>query len=339
MASTAAVDLPRSAHLLHSHAMEWARAGVTADDFLGRDLPVPEAVLQPLLQTLREHVVPPDRNVGTRTVRGLLDTPFPAGPTPDRWGQPQTLETRALDLAIALIALSVGSPFAWAGQQGGRLVHDIVPTRGFETMQVGASSQAPLEWHTEDAFHPERAHIIVLACLRNPDHVGSRVASIRDADLGDADLDMLRRTDAQILPDDSYHGSWPPNGTEPARGEAGAGPGVATVWDAGDGPFVRFDPAYTRFLAEDPEFRAAYDRLGASLERASATVDIGPGDVLLIDNDLVVHGRAAFTPRYDGTDRWLKRILLHLDRQRPAADARAEHWYDRPILTASAGKR
>ena len=193
-----------------------------------------------------------------------------------------------------MIALAVGRPFGWAGQQGGRLVHDIVPTRGCETMQVGAASQAPLEWHTEDAFHPQRAHIIILTCLRNPDHVGSRVASIRDLDLADAELDLLHHADTLILPDDSYAASRPGPGTWP---------GIATVWDADDGPCVRFDPAYTQFRTEDPDFLAAYNALAASLEPASATVDIGPGDVLLIDNDLVVHGRAAFTPRYDGTDR------------------------------------
>ncbi len=324
MAGIAAVDLPRSAQRLHSCAMEWARAGLTANDFLGNDLPVPEAVLK----ALREHIEPPARDAGTRTVRGLLDPLLPAGPTPPRWGEPQSVQTRGLDLAIAMIALAVGRPFGWAGQQDGHLVHDIVPTRGYETMQVGAASQTPLEWHTEDAFHPERAHVIMLTCLRNPDRIGSRVASIRHVDLTDAELDLLRRADTRILPDDSYAGSWP----EAGDGTAGADswPGIATVWDAADGPCLRFDPAYTEFRTKDPKFLGAYEALTASLERASTTVDIDPGDILLIDNDLVVHGRAAFTPRYDGTDRWLKRILVHLDRVRPA-EARAERWYDQPI--------
>lgn len=319
MVGTAAVDLTQSAQRLHSCAMEWAEAGRTADDFLRRPVPLPE----PLLAALREHVMPPDRDVGTRAVRGLLEPFLPVEPTPARWGQPQSLPTRAIDIAIAAIAHALGSPFGWAGQQSGRLVHDIVPTRGYEEMQVGASSQVPLEWHTEDAFHPRRAHIVVLACMRNPGGIGSRVASIRDVDLTDAELDLLRRADTRILPDDSYPGSWPADED---------GPGSATVWDDEDGPCLRYDPAYTRFLSDDPAFRAAYDKLGASLERASVTVGLGPGDVLLIDNDLLAHGRKPFTPRYDGTDRWLKRILLHLDRARPADHAR-ELPFDQPILT------
>jgi L-asparagine oxygenase len=36
-----------------------------------------------------------------------------------------------------------------------------------------------------------------------------------------------------------------------------------------------------------------------------------------------VHGRVAFTPRYDGYDRWLHRVFVHLDhrRSRPARPA------------------
>jgi L-asparagine oxygenase len=35
--------------------------------------------------------------------------------------------------------------------------------------------------------------------------------------------------------------------------------------------------------------------------------------LLIIDNRRAVHGRTAFTPRYDGRDRWLKRAYLVSD--------------------------
>jgi alpha-ketoglutarate-dependent taurine dioxygenase len=37
---------------------------------------------------------------------------------------------------------------------------------------------------------------------------------------------------------------------------------------------------------------------------------LADGDLLVIDNDRAVHGRTPFIPRYDGTDRWLKRALV-----------------------------
>ena len=42
-------------------------------------------------------------------------------------------------------------------------------------------------------------------------------------------------------------------------------------------------------------------------------VPLQPGDCIFIDNYRVVHGRNAFKARYDGTDRWLKRINLTRD--------------------------
>jgi alpha-ketoglutarate-dependent taurine dioxygenase len=34
------------------------------------------------------------------------------------------------------------------------------------------------------------------------------------------------------------------------------------------------------------------------------------GDLMLINNNTAVHGRKPFIARYDGTDRWLKRVLI-----------------------------
>jgi L-asparagine oxygenase len=34
------------------------------------------------------------------------------------------------------------------------------------------------------------------------------------------------------------------------------------------------------------------------------------GDLLIIDNNKTIHGRKPFQPRYDGTDRWVQRMLV-----------------------------
>jgi alpha-ketoglutarate-dependent taurine dioxygenase len=34
------------------------------------------------------------------------------------------------------------------------------------------------------------------------------------------------------------------------------------------------------------------------------------GDLLVIDNNKTIHGRKPFQARYDGTDRWVQRILV-----------------------------
>jgi len=38
-----------------------------------------------------------------------------------------------------------------------------------------------------------------------------------------------------------------------------------------------------------------------------------PGDLLIINNRKVMHGRSEFIPRYDGQDRWLQRVYVTND--------------------------
>ena len=56
-------------------------------------------------------------------------------------------------------------------------------------------------------------------------------------------------------------------------------------------------------------------------------VRLQPGDIAFIDNYRAVHGRESFRARYDGTDRWLKRLNITRNLRgsrawRPAADHR-----------------
>ncbi|MGW3067931.1 TauD/TfdA family dioxygenase, partial [Streptomyces sp. NPDC001130] len=77
--------------------------------------------------------------------------------------------------------------------------------------------------------------------------------------------------------------------------------------------------------------------LSDELARVSVAVSLSPGEVLVVDNDLVVHGRVPFRARYDGTDRWLKRASVRVPgrRTRPPAEA-SEHGYGQAALEAYA---
>ena len=310
-------DLVRAARTL-------AAGGATGDTVLsapGARLP------EDLAASLDDIVRPPDPRVGHRVVKGLLVHHDP-GPTPLHWQAADPSRSAGFDIALALVASRLGRVFGWRNQQQGRIVHNILPSPGQERLQVGASSVVPLAWHTEDAFHPQRADLLLLACVRNPDDVGSRLSSATGASLAVADVDQLQRPLTVVLPDDSY-----------ADQEAEGRPpvGISTLWRrGGDALGIRYDPSYTRRLTDDPAFAAAYDRLGHALEDNGRVVPLEPGDLLIIDNDAVVHGRLAFTPRYDGTDRWLKRVLVRSPRPRPARE-RQEHGYDQEQVDAHAG--
>ncbi|MGW7366123.1 TauD/TfdA family dioxygenase [Streptomyces sp. NPDC054841] len=277
-------------------------------------------------ETLRHHCRPVDTADGLFVLHGLDVDDDAIGPTPASWAAAGD-SGAVCDITLLLLATVMGNPIAWVGQQNGRFVHNIVPSPGHEAEQTGASSTVLLSPHTEDAFHPGRAHLLMLGCMRNPDNIGTTAASIRRVRLADEDIDILTRPALPILPDDAY---------AEAQGYADeAPPAVPTLFATEDGMTLRFDPAYTPLDEADDTYRAAYQRLEAELARVSVAVSLTPGEVLVVDNDLVVHGRVPFQARYDGTDRWLKRASVRVPGRltRPLAEA-GEHGYGQAALEA-----
>ncbi|WP_459547981.1 TauD/TfdA family dioxygenase [Nocardia sp. X0981] len=281
-------------------------------------------------------VRPPATSAGACVVRRLPVRDDEIGPTPPDWRTAAEWSTDPerpgasleLDIAMLLLAAAAGEPFGWAGQQDGRLVNNIVPAAGHELEQSGASSTTLLSPHTEDAFHPLRANLLVLGCLRNPDRVGTTISSVRRVELTGAQRDILSTPTVPILPDVSY-------GSDFDRATAVP---VPTLWGApredgaAEALTLRFDPAYTPLDDAGPEYRAAYRRLEQEFERVCVLAALEPGELLLVDNDVAVHGRVPFTPRYDGTDRWLKRVNVRLpERSRRATESR-ENGYGQQII-------
>lgn len=293
-----------------------------------------------LPEAVRQAMRAPATPAGATIVRGLPLTDAEFGPTPAGWQQAARWSGEArrpagsfeLDIAMLLLARCAGEPFGWHGQQGGRLVNNILPSPGHELEQSGASSTILLSPHTEDAFHADRANLLMLACLRNPDRVGTTVSSVRQVALTAREQQLLRTPALPILPDISYGAGHEQYSPAP----------VPTLWRAAetDGLTMRYDPAYTPLDDADSEYRSAYAHLTAELERVCHTAALAPGEVLLVDNDVAVHGRVPFTARYDGTDRWLKRVNIRLpERRRRPAEAGENGYGQRvvaPFRTATA---
>ncbi|WP_227996773.1 TauD/TfdA family dioxygenase [Nocardia australiensis] len=284
---------------------------------------------------LRLAMRPPATAAGATIISKLPLTDEECGPTPPSWrdaarwsGEPmRRASSFELDIVMLLLARCAGEPFGWAGQQDGRLVNNIVPSPGHEHEQSGASSKTLLSPHSEDAFHPDRANLLLLACVRNPDRVATTVSSVRHTVLSATQRELLSVPTLPILPDVSYGSSHERYTPTP----------IPTLWSAEShystaDLTVRYDPAYTPLVQADAEFRSAYAHLTAELERVCLTAALAPGQMLLVDNDVVVHGRVPFTARYDGTDRWLKRVNVRLPerlRRRGEAD---ENGYGQRIV-------
>lgn len=251
----------------------------------------------------------PDTHVAS--INGL---PFPAvhGPTPASW-QECVGTVRTWRFVLAIVASAVGRPFGWLGQQQGRIITDLVPTRGKEDLQVGASSNTTLTLHTEDAFHPRRATHFALFGLRNPSAVGTTLAHIDEAwQLLDSESrNILTGDGAIILPDDSYEDY-----------EDAAPKAMTSIWSNSAGLGMRFDPAYTDKKSGSQQWWKAYETLRWALHTVTYEIPIKPGQIAIINNDKCVHGRVPFVANYDGTDRWMLRInIMGPEKMRPSQEA------------------
>lgn len=63
-------------------------------------------------------------------------------------------------------------------------------------------------------------------------------------------------------------------------------------------------------VAITKESQVVLEKLKARIEATTIELSLETGNLLIIDNSHMVHGRSAYVPKYDGTDRWLQRQLL-----------------------------
>jgi Fe(II)/alpha-ketoglutarate-dependent arginine beta-hydroxylase len=253
------------------------------------------------------------------------------GPTPAHWRQRAAEnDTYEEDLLLLLLASLLGEPIGWSTQQDGRLVHDILPIKGHEHEQLGSGSEELLTWHVEDAFHPYRGDYLGMMCLRNPDRVPTTFAPVSRVKLTPEQLAVLTGPHFTIRPDESHlpknrgNGNGNGNGHSPEEQVVleRAYRKIEQMWSApekipvlfGDpkAPYVRLDP-YFMDPVEHPEAQAALDALTGQIDAVLEDQVLEPGDFCFIDNFQAVHGRKPFKARYDGNDRWLKRVNVVRD--------------------------
>ncbi|WP_329378387.1 TauD/TfdA family dioxygenase [Streptomyces sp. NBC_01351] len=241
--------------------------------------------------------------------------PGRCGPTPLSWQEALDDGRQELEEAqLALLASSLGGVFAWPTIQRGRMVQNLLPVESDREEQSGHGSVA-LEWHTEDGFHQDRCRYLALLGIRNPDRVPTTIGTVNDVRLAEGHRSVLRERRFLIRPDLEHLrqlARYAPDSEMLRRAhEMYENPEpVALLFGDPEAPSLRIDAPYTTALAGDGEATEALAAIVDELTRAQRDVVVGEGDVLIVDNYRAVHGRRAFEPRFDGTDRWLKRMSV-----------------------------
>ena len=213
-------------------------------------------------------------------------TPLTAKPTPKA------------DRELLLQALRLGYPVGYAQEQNGIVIQNIVPVHKLETQQISSSSKVELEMHTETAFHPHMPHWVLLLCMRG-DSTAETTYAIKDEILGhlnESVISVLKTDSFYTTIDDSFRMKNEPNAL------------IRKQILSDDGQRFVYDSSAMKPLSKDAE--RALKLLGEAVIKSQRSVVLQTGDLMIIDNHTTVHGRKPFQPRYDGTDRWLKRCLV-----------------------------
>jgi L-asparagine oxygenase len=255
-------------------------------------------------QMVAEHLKAPLEGWVERTRQsrvGLLRN-LPIGnrvaPTPTKERAAYQPELRP-NAVIGSVAALFGVPYTYEGKRDQKLVHDVFPVRAMAQTQLGVGSVA-LEWHVEDGFHGGRPDWMVLLCVRGDPDVKTYLAKVRDMALSEPLSEYLREHSFQLRVDDSF--------AEPFAGQVVP---VPVLKGPKHDPEIVLDPAYT--LVADTHEQAALNQVCEQAEQVSQAVVLERGDALFFDNRRVVHARSAYDPRYDGGDRWVKRLAVISD--------------------------
>ncbi len=209
-------------------------------------------------------------------------------------------KSNATEVLLLTFASLLGEPVGYQPEHGGDVVQNIVPVEKSSASQTSTSSKVDLMFHTEAAFHPHRPRYLLLFCLRGDPDARTTVASIHSAlPFLPADvIDVLFQPRFRCAVDESYlHG----------RSNVLGAP-IAVLTGTLVDPAMVFDQDL--MVGMDEEAEEALAALGHALSEHHDGVVLESGDLIIIDNQMVVHGRSPFTARFDGTDRWLQRAFV-----------------------------
>lgn len=215
---------------------------------------------------------------------------------------PYTAKDSTLDAAESLIEHSIGLGYAvsYVQEQQGRLIQNILPVHKTEYEQISTSSKVQLALHTETAFHPYKPDYVMLLCLRGDSTAVTTYADVEDivSHLDDETIGYLQN-------------DWYLTGIDKSFKSDGQSycdfklPILTKVQ-------VGYNMIYDEDLMKPTTLfaAAALDKFSEAIKLSIKEIVLETGDLLIIDNNKTIHGRKPFQPRYDGTDRWVQRMLV-----------------------------
>ncbi len=259
-----------------------------------------------------------NRDAVVMIIRGLpCEQDIPATPYYANESLMQTQQ--AVTATLGIYELLKLYPVTYEGENAGHLFRHVVPAKPAVHQKSSHGSYFTLGMHVDNCHLPlapepgdrnfsSSPEYLSLFCLRCDLRVYTKVAILDEA--------------VKQLPSDSVHELLKPNFTL-TMPESFSNRRERTlpilIRDQSGVYYSRFDREYTQ-----PKTKAAqraFEHLSEALLKPPAlhNIMLRPGDFMIFKNQRVTHARESFTPRFDGTDRWLLRVFGIHDLKRTVA--------------------
>ncbi len=202
-----------------------------------------------------------------------------------------------------------GFPISFTQEQNGALIQNVHPIQSTETKQISSSSKVELSLHTETAFHQYKPTMVLLLCLRGDSKAVTTYADVNEIieHLSPETLTTLTQPLFTTSVDESFR----------TKGESDMEITCSILKRYKEIPSFVVDPpiyeiCYDEALMKGLNEQAtnALGELKQAIDKSIREIVLETGDLLIMNNTRVIHGRLPFKARYDGTDRWLLRMFV-----------------------------
>tara|TARA_Y100000816_G_scaffold264792_1_gene224178 strand:+ start:813 stop:1766 length:954 start_codon:yes stop_codon:yes gene_type:complete len=257
---------------------------------LGKQLP---KSLQRRLHHLRQGTL-------KRDILLIKNLPLPDSIATPRNNLSNVGETTNFARCQAIINQYLGEMVAYEAEGNGHLFQDMVPSESLKNTQTSLGSSIELELHTEQAFSKLKPDYLCLGCIKGDPMAKTYYYHVKDI-INEISFDSL-----MLLGEDRWNIGVDLSFT--MNGCKGKKRGPLPIYKNGN---LIFDQDLMEGIDEESE-SIKQEIIGLYIKHRNHII-LEEGNLLIMNNNKLVHGRSSFFPNFNDDDRFIIRTFIQDD--------------------------